>query len=320
MFTSGHPHRCSIDRTIQPLSNHTLRMRRNITLVAFLITICTQAQVTLTAGLLPTGTFTDRLYMVTSQGQSATPTPGANQTWDLSTATLLDIGTFTHRPAAGTPYAATYAQAELAWHLDMGLLGQNYTYLDLGTTSLDMLATDVPTDPNVYTDPLRVLQFPLSLGQSFTDSWAGSSGSGSVTWTYAGHGTAITPAGTFSNVVMLVSGTNELGLWRTSPLVPLLLVRDGVMLAVGPAMGVGVEERTSAHLAVHPVPCSDRLLVQTTAAAPWRIMDLQGRLAVEGRFQRVGAQVVDTESLRPGAYVLVQLGEGAQRVARFIKE
>lgn len=294
-------------------------MLRTITLPLLSLATLAPAQVTLTSGMLPSGTFTDRLYLVTSQGEAEMPTPGIDQTWDLSSATLLDIGTFTHRPAAGTPYAATYAPANIAWHMDMGLLGDNYTYMHLGTT-LDMVATDVPDEPNVYTDHLRVLSFPLSFGNTFTDTWAGTEGSGTVVWSYAGHGTALTSVGSFTDVVMLANDGGEVALWRTSPLVPLLLVRDGMILAMGPAADVGVEETTHARLAVHPVPCTDRLLVQSAAAAPWRIVDMQGRTAAEGRFTAVGGQVVDTHALQPGAYLLVQQGAGLPGVARFIKQ
>jgi len=299
------------------------RMIRTLTLPALLVATLAQAQPTLTGALLPTGTYNDRLYAVTSQGQSEDPTPGANQVWDLSTATLLEIGTFTHQPAAGTPYASTYPQADLAWHMDLGPLGDNYTYLDLDLTltmGMDMLATDVPQAPNEYTDPLRVLSLPLNFGNSFINSWAGTAGSGSVNWTYAGSGTAITPVGTFNEVALLVSASGEIAMWRTDPLVPLLLVRDGVILAVGPPANVGMNETNAARLAVHPVPCQDRLVVQPTALAPWRMVDLQGRTVAEGRFTSPTSTVVDTEALLPGAYLLVQDGEGAAQVARFIKE
>jgi len=269
--------------------------------------------------MLPSGTFTDRLYLVTSQGQSELPTPGTNQVWDLSTATLLDIGTFTHQPAAATPYASTYAQANIAWHMNMGAFGTNYTYLALGT-HLDMVATDVPEEPNVYTDLLRVLNFPLAFGTSFSDTWAGTAGSGTVTWTYAGHGTALTPVGSFNDVVLLVNDGGEVALWRTNPLVPLLLVRDGFILAVGPAATVGLAEMEHDHLHVYPVPCHDRLLVQATAASPWRIVDLQGRTVREGRFAATGTATVETDALLPGAYQLVQTSTNAVQVARFIKE
>ncbi|MBL7955407.1 MAG: T9SS type A sorting domain-containing protein [Flavobacteriales bacterium] len=294
-------------------------MTRTLTLPALLVASLAQAQPTITASMLPTGTFTDRLYVVTSQGQSEDPTPGANQVWDLSTATLLDIGTFTHRPAAGTPYASTYPEADLVWHMAMGALGDNYTYLQL-TPYLEMLATDVPQEPNVYTDPLMVMGLPLNFGNWFSDSWAGTAGSGSVTWTYAGSGTAITPVGTFNEVALMLSASGEVAMWRTDPLVPLLLVRNGVILAVGPPANVGVDERNDARLVVHPVPCHDRLVVQPTASGPWRIVDLQGRTVAEGRFTSPTSTVVDTEALLPGAYLLVQEGEGAAQVTRFIKE
>ncbi len=292
-------------------------MIRPLTLLVALSAATAHAQVTLQASLLP-DTYSDRLYIVTSTGDSETPTPGVDQTWDLSTATIIDVGTFTHGPAAATPYAADYAQADIAWHLDMGVFGHNYTYFAL-STSLDMVATDVPDSPNEFTDLLRVLTFPMEYGDTFTDTWAGTEGSGSVQWTYAGIGTAITPVGTFDNVALLVNDNEELALWRTDPLVPLVVVRDGTTFAVGPAT-VGIVEHDDAQLAAYPVPCSDRLWVQATAAAPWHIVDMHGRTVMQGRFTTPGRQAVDTDALLPGAYVLMQQGTDGRRVAHFVKQ
>lgn len=293
-------------------------MIRTITLPALFLATLAPAQVTITASMLPSGTFTDQLYRVASQGESAPPTPGADQTWDFSTATLQSIGTFTHEAASGTPHTATYPEADIAWRLHIGFLGTNYTYLKSGT-ALDMVATDVPGNTNAFTDHMRLLRFPLNIGESFTDTWAGTEGSGTIAWTYAGHGTAITPVGTFSDVVLMVRDDGEIAMWRTSPLVPLLFERNGNLLAVGPT-SVGVQEHAGERLAVYPVPCADRLLVQHTDAAPWRIVDMQGRTMAEGRFAAVGSHVVDTDALAPGAYLLVQQGDGMRRVARFVKE
>ncbi|MBX2971515.1 MAG: hypothetical protein KF797_00280 [Flavobacteriales bacterium] len=55
-------------------------------------------------------------------------------------------------------------------------------------------------------------------------------------------------------------------------------------------------------------------------AAPWRIVDMQGRTMIEGRFTAVGSHVVDTDALIPGAYLLVQQGDEVRRVARFVEE
>ncbi len=291
-------------------------------LSAFALTILgisTNAQVTLTNSMFPIGTFTDRLYIITDTGTASIPTDGANQTWDLSSVTLQDIGTFTHGPAAATPYAATYPTANIAWHMDMGVLGSNYSYFATSATGMSLVATDVPDEPDVYSDPMQVLSFPLSLNGTFSDPWTDAEGSGTVSWVYGGHGTAITPVGTFANVVKLVNEDDEVVLWRTSPLVPLVLSMNGLLLAVGPP-ATGIVELGTEPLSIHPVPCMDRLTVEATAAAPWRIIDMQGRTVLEDRFEQTGAATLPTETLQPGSYVLHLAAPNAPRMARFVKQ
>lgn len=294
-------------------------MRSLSTLLAAGLGLLAHAQVTISHGQLPTGTFTDRLYLVTSQGSAQMPTDGVGQTWDLSSATLMDIGTFTHRPAAGTPYAADHPTADLAWHMDMGFLGNNYTYLSSSTSALNMVATDVPEDPNVFSDAMQVMAFPLSYNGSFTDTWVDGEGNGTLVWTYSGSGTAITSVGTFTNVVKMSNDDGDVVLWRTSPLVPLLLSMNGTLLAVGP-VATGVAEHQAGTLSVYPVPCTDRLVVQSTAPAPWRMLDAQGRVVAEGRTTGIGATELFTDGLRPGAYALQLLDPAGPRLARFVKQ
>lgn len=294
-------------------------MRHLSALLLSTLGLAANAQVVLTHGQVPTGTVTDRLYAVTAQGSAQMPTDGANQTWDLSSATLMEIGTFTHGPASATPYAASHPTANMAWHMDMGLAGSNYTYLEVTTSGISIVATDLPNDPEVYTDPWQVMAFPLDLNGSFSDPWEDTDESGTITWTYSGHGTAITAAGTFTNVVKMVSDDNDMVLWRTSPLLPLLLSVNGNLLLVGSGTNGMAEHRTE-HLSVYPVPCADRLHVAATAAAPWRIFDIQGRTVAEGRFTQAGIAVVDTEALRPGAYVLYLADATGPRTAHFVKQ
>lgn len=291
------------------------------TLSAFLLTslsLTTYAQVTITNGMLPTGTFTDRLYMVTNTGTAAIPADGANQTWNLSSVTLQDIGSFTHGAASGTPHASSYPTANIAWNMEMDLLGSSYTYLNSTASGMTIVATDVPTDPDVYTDPMQVMSFPLSFNGTFSDTWTDNDDTDTVHWVYSGHGTAITPVGTFTNVVKMVNEEDEVVLWRTSPLVPLLLSINDMLLAVGPP-ATGITEQHIAPLDVFPVPCTDRLNVVATAAAPWRILDMQGRAVAQGRFTQAGTSTVDTEALCPGAYLLHLADAKAPRLARFVK-
>jgi hypothetical protein len=127
---------------------------------------------------------------------------------------------------------------------------------------LEVVANDVPSATNNYTDPKRILQFPMSLGQSLTDSYVDMDGPSSVTWAYTGHGTAITPLGTFTDLAKVVSTEDDLLLWNTTPLYPLVIDNGSTVLVFAPS-NVGIEGiGARAAVQVYPNPCTDRLVVE----------------------------------------------------------
>jgi hypothetical protein len=293
-------------------------MIRNLTLVSLLLSAFVHAQVTVQYGMLDPNGMQLTMYLLTDPGSATEPSNGADQTWDLSTITLQPIGTLDFISAAGTPYAATYPAANWVWRQNVTGLGSQYMYLNFSSSAVEVLATGVPLETNNYTNPKTVLQFPFSLGQSVTDTYTDNDGTSSVTWTYAGHGTAITPVGTFSNIVKVTSTEDDLVLWNTAPLHPLVIDDGSSVLAFGPS-SVGIGEQADLTALTYPNPCTDVLYVDVNAAAPWSLMDLQGRTLATGSFMGRGTQVIDIAALSTGSYVLV-LGEGAaRRSVRFSK-
>lgn len=245
---------------------------------------------------------------------------GNNQSWDLSSITLQAVGTLNFTPATGTPYAATYPAANWAWAQDITGLGANYTYLDISATAINILARDVPSNPDNYTDPAQVMEFPLPLGGSFTDTYAHNSGSSSYTWTYSGFGTLITPVGTFTNVAKLQNTEGDLLLWNTAPLYP-IVIADADNVLVFAQNNVGVPEQPGSAVRTFPNPCQDRLTVADAAAgSTWRIVDAQGRMLAKGNMGPGQVGNVDVHGLAPGSYVLV-LNEGDRvRRSSFVKQ
>ena len=167
-------------------------MRNFITLCTMLAAHGLSAQVTLNYWMqAPTGT-TVSIHLLTDMGSAVVPSDGINQIWDLSSVTLADLGDMTIQVAAGTPYAANYPNANWAYVQDLTGIGMEYIYFNINTTVLELVADDVPGGPNPYTDPKHILEFPLQYGNSFSDTYTDNDGTFTVTWTYAGHGTAST--------------------------------------------------------------------------------------------------------------------------------
>ncbi|MCB0795818.1 MAG: T9SS type A sorting domain-containing protein [Flavobacteriales bacterium] len=294
-------------------------MRNFITLCTMLAAHGLSAQVTLNYWMqAPTGT-TVSIHLLTDMGSAVVPSDGINQIWDLSSVTLADLGDMTIQVAAGTPYAANYPNANWAYVQDLTGIGMEYIYFNINTTVLELVADDVPGGPNPYTDPKHILEFPLQYGNSFSDTYTDNDGTFTVTWTYAGHGTAITPLGTFANVVKMVSDEGDMVLWNTDPLYT-LVVADGTSTVVfGPGTN-GVNERKAPSLALAPNPCTDHLLIPGVEAADaWSVLDVRGRALRSGQGV-FGNLQLDVRELTPGSYVVQLLGPNGRRTGRFIKE
>lgn len=291
---------------------------KHMTLAFFLLPlITTQAQPTLQSALVAPGGVQLDMYLLTSPGSATEPSDGVNQTWDLSSISLQPVGSLDFSNAALTPYANTYPSANWVWAQTVTGMGTDYMYLTIDINVLEVVATGVPSDVNDYINPKRILSFPMDLGQSQTDSYEDSDGPGTVTWTYSGHGTAITPVGVFGNVAKVASTEDEVTLWNTAPLYP-LVIDDGTSVLVFAPGGVGVSERGAVPVQVYPNPCVESLFVEAHAA-DWRITDLQGRAVHSGRFTGPALQRVDVSTLTPGTYVLELDQDGQRRTVRFSK-
>lgn len=297
-------------------------MIRIATLAVVSLPCLTAAQVTVEYTDLAGTAILLEMHQVTSPGSATVPSDGINQTWDLSTITLQEIGTLDFAPAAGTPYASTYPTANWVWHQMITGVGSNYMYLDIGTSGIEVVASDVPAAPNVYTDNKYVMQFPLAYGQSFTDAYTDNDGPTSVTWSYTGHGTLLSPLGTFTDQVKMVSDEGDVVIWNTAPLHPTVIDDgSGLVLVFLPA-GVGIGEGTGASsMRVHPNPCEGQLNVQgATAGERWCVTDLQGRAVLAGTFAAPNSSSIGTDALAPGSYLLVVGDASRTRAVRFTKE
>jgi hypothetical protein len=135
---------------------------------------------------------------------------GAIQTWNLSGIGTGTLSTNTGEAVSSTPYASSYANANVAFS---GASGTEYLYFKTSTSALQNWGEAVTSGTTsvqfVYSNPEDFLHFPFAYTNTYTDSWQAtftSGGSpyyrkGNTTVTADGYGTLTTPAGTFSNVM-----------------------------------------------------------------------------------------------------------------------
>lgn len=167
------------------------------------ITILSPAQVTLTSGgINPVVGESFTLFTTTS---SISPgSPGASQTWNLSSMSGTTGGITNIVAPSSTPNGASFPASNVAWNNATG--GTNY----LGTSATALKFYGVATSTVIpYSNPEDFLHFPFTLNDTYVDAFAGSYVSSGYTWyrrgtatvTADGYGTLITPSGTYSNVL-----------------------------------------------------------------------------------------------------------------------
>lgn len=293
-------------------------MKHLFTLGTLLSAAVAIAQPNIEHSNFPTAAMNFSVYVLTDFGTATVPSDGANQTWDLTTATFTEMGGIEFRPAAGTPYATSYPDAN--WDLITTVTGQaaDHRYLMLTATGLEQVAEDVPSSPNVFSDHQQLLAFPLAFGGSFTDACVSPDYSITETWTYSGHGTLITDFGTFPDQIKMVGSDDDLIIWNASPLFPRAIEDDDVItLLVEEPAGIHEETKFSAlHTAPNPVTNSLRL-VGVEGAYHWFITDVQGRLLLNG--SNSTSQAIDVSSLATGSYLLEARDGETRRTVRFNK-
>lgn len=246
---------------------------------------------------------------------------GMGQAWNLATAPMQQVGTLQFTAAAGTPYAATYPGANWVWHQDAGILSNVYQYLNISSAGIDLLASNVPSSTVAYTPSMRVMQFPMDYGASFTSSFNSTNGPGTVTWTYSGYGTLTTNQGTFSNLALLASDDGDTILWNINPVFP-VLIKQGGTVTLYKQSNTGVAEQEAMQVQAWPNPCTDELLLANAMpGSQWQVVDLQGRTVCSGLLGS-GSDLLhlDVHGLAGGNYLLVLRNGMEGQQLRFAKQ
>lgn len=249
---------------------------------------------------------------------------GAEQVWDFSNTSFSELGTMHFRKSAGTPYANAFPLAD--WALAQTFTGQGtlYQYLRITQSGLQMYGRNIPYNPIMYQVPTTILKFPMAFDESFLDEYINEGGPNSRVWTYSGHGTILSPLGTFHNVAKVGNSLGDIILWNLEPLYPIFYLEEGSiyvckLLSINTDVGIGEVE--AAAWRAWPNPCQDVLhLSGLQGRAQWKVVDTQGRtLSVGEGFVDTGLEL-DVSMLAQGTYLLLVEQVQTRRTVPFVKE
>lgn len=170
------------------------------------------------------------IILRTFDQNTLSPGPGgAGQTWSFTNAPSGNTFTASIIAPAGTPAAAEFPLANKVFRF-AGDTAEILQYYISGSQQTENLGTvtvfNVPNPPpNMvvkFTDTRITTKYPMTIGQSFTDTYASSFSQvidgqelsityskGKSTTKYDGFGTISTPAGTFSNCIRLKLSTQN---------------------------------------------------------------------------------------------------------------
>jgi hypothetical protein len=180
----------------------------------------------------------------------------------------------------------------------------NYSYADINSTGMELLAEGVPFAVENYTDPKKVLKFPMAYGETYTDSYTKEGEAPqSVTWAYSGNGTMITSIGTFTDIVKISNTEGDLMFWNTTPLFPRLIVSSNQLTFLGPQV-VGMEDFiTGPKPYLYPNPSADEVRIAgIDGPVQWQVVDALGRAVATGNGVWSQGTVLLLDEIGPGAY------------------
>lgn len=300
-------------------------MTKTILLPLALLHVCAmQAQPSIEhSSVAPFGVVTS-MHTIPDPGTLPAIGDGMDQVWNFNNTVFQALGTMDFRTSAGTPYAGAFPLAN--WALAQHFTGQGtlYQYLRITSTALQMHGRNIPYNPVIYQQPTTVLKFPMAFGDSFLDQYVNEDGPNSRTWSYSGHGTILSPLGTFDNVAKVGNSLGDIILWNLSPLYPIFYYEAGSMYftkLISVNTDVGIGEPGGAAFRAWPNPCGDALHLSALAArTTWQVVDPQGRTVATGMATRPGEQQLDLGGVAAGSYVLVLDDAGQRSHVRFVKD
>ena len=177
-------------------------MKKNALLAALLgIAGLSQAQPVIQTGQFNYLSATGFVYKYQTGQTAISPgAAGANVQWDFSNLAGSSTLNYSTLACPGDNDCGTFPNANQV----VKLSNTAKVFYKKTATELQQEG-ELASGTFTFSDPLKMLQFPVTFNQNFTDSYAGTNASGSrsgtVTSTIDGYGTLKTPTGTYTNVL-----------------------------------------------------------------------------------------------------------------------
>ncbi len=227
------------------------------------ISMLAQPVLTNTMSPFPVGT-TDSIF-----GASATVAPGsggAGVTWNISALSPTYEGQIGVVDVSTSPYYSTFPTSTFCAEITPTVGSPMYVYERISSSRWEQLANNYAGTGTgtVYTNPESSLDFPMSYLDSFVDTFQKTTGGpNTVTVTYDGYGTLITPFATYTNVVRIQKywgvGDYDYNWYITSPYLDIIASYDAQSSAytiIGSNIGSTAIKEVNAkeNVSVYPNP------------------------------------------------------------------
>jgi hypothetical protein len=283
-------------------------------------------------------------HYVTLSGSIDPGPAGSGQNWNFGSLVSDSVNTEFVVLPANAPGNSNFPTATVAFVTNEGTSSYNAFFTVDATVWASIGAYVAATDGNIlvnYSNPMDMLHFPASLNSTFTDNYAMSFTAGPLSYSRTGTnvtvmdatGTLITPAGTFSNVLRMMSvqsyvddfgiplpppageGTTTVYNWISPdyPGVALLSITidetstnsDTTVSYVNPTE-VGFEQISRSTIGVYPNPANDQVrVIADMNITRIDVMDLSGRMVTTQTIASNQSQaLVSTSTLTNGVYIL----------------
>ena len=270
---------------------------------------------------------------------------GTNQTWDFSNIVAIGTTTVDHIAPAGAPSSSSFPGANVTVNYAGGT---QYEFHKVSSSAYERLGFYAGGTAIPYSNSEKILEFPFTYNNTFTDPFGGtfiSSGAsftraGTATVSADGYGTLILPNGTFNNVlrVKLIEdyGDTYQGnevyhyyvevymFYQPGIHIPVLALTDYEQSGNNTRYGnflanitAGTEELTADRISVYPNPVKDQLFINWNDANHTTgidIYNISGKLVFSSQ-QSINS--INTSEFEAGVY-FIHLGEG-NGIKKFIK-
>jgi len=267
--------------------------------------------------------------------------PGANQTWDLSSASNMQQITVNVK-TANNQYPGSNRELEY--------VGSSSLHANFSANAYEIVGESANGVSTVFTNPKKLYQFPMTMGTNFTDNFTADvstsgvvlSRTGTVTSTVDGYGTLITPAGTFTNVLRVksihLSTDSYMGQSMNASFEIYSFIKAGThfeLAAVtiydtGAQQGENVyyvdgstlsllEKPDKLNAVIYPNPANEHLILSTDEIIDQIcIRDLNGREIKTLSNQSL--EQVDVSELASGVYYITITAQEASSTQKFVKQ